>query len=447
LVAVLACAFAAAPGGALAAQPYPGTPDPGGDPNAEISVPPPAGKFFGFHDSTELATHGWSESEVAVVAAAAGANVHRFTLDWWNVEPRQDHWDEGWWDRYGRLYDALVERGIRPLITLAGVPMWAVNPAFALCGNRVGCDFPPARWMDDEWAEFTAEVARRFPQAAALEIWNEPNLQGFWKPTPDPWRYAELVSVAYDAIKGARPGMTVLGGALAPTQTAQYDVAGNRSHMPMKEFLDRAYQAQPGLQGHVDGISFHTVFQASDYGAGSLWAKAFADVRDVTAKHGDGGIDLWISETGLTTQGNSSVPAYSEEDQAHGLLRQYRRVMQMPDARGIVVHTLGDRVEVAADDFNRGYGVIRSWSPFQPKIAYCAFAGRVDGAEPYGDCPAPVEPPPVEPSDPGEPAPPGEPGADPGADCPGLHRLLDGLADGLGGLGQLLPPLPRLCPD
>ena len=66
--------------------------------------------------------------------------------------------------------------------------------------------------MYGEWQEFLEEVARRFPQAAAIEIWNEPNLSGFWKPEPQPERYARLVASAYEAIKAADPGIQVIAG-------------------------------------------------------------------------------------------------------------------------------------------------------------------------------------------------------------------------------------------
>jgi hypothetical protein len=384
---VLGCVLAAA-------TPAHAAPDPGGDPWASVPVPPPAGKFFGFHEAMpETSPHGWSAAELAEVAAGAGATTHRFTLNWWNVEPRRDVTDEATgWAPYQRLYDALLARGIRPLITIAGVPRWAVEPAYSLCGHRRECEYPPAPWMYGQWASFAGEVARRFPQAAAIEIWNEPNVQGFFKPNPNPWRYAAIVTHAYNGIKAANPGMTVLAGGLAPTQVRAWDLFGNLSRVPLKQFLDTAYAANPSIKDHMDGISFHTVFQAQDLGAGSLWAKVFEDVRTVAAEHGDAGIDLWLSETGLTTQGGQDVRPMNEREQALGLLYQYRKLMQMDDVRAMLIHTLANRVEVPATDFNREYGVIRSWSPFVPKLAYCGFAGRVDTPIPYGGCPRFVDP-------------------------------------------------------
>jgi hypothetical protein len=394
------------------AGPYPGIPDPGGDQNASVPVPPSNGKFLGFHESaTGMIAHGWTPEQIAEVVAGAGANLLRFTFDWWNAEPRRDEWDENYWGQYQRLYKALISRGVRPLIGLNSTPPWARHTIYQACGRQRGCEYPPAEYMDPEWAEFAAEVARRFPQAAGIEIWNEPNLQGFWRPNPNPWRYAQMVVAAYDAIKAVNPNMRVVVGALAPTQTTERDILGGIVKMPMRTFLDAAYAANPSIKGHFDALSFHTVIQRLEYGAETEWAKFWHDVREIRDKWGDQDKPIWLTETGITTDGPEQV---NELWQAIGLFLQYRRVMTMPDAEAIVIHTLADRIELPVGDLNRGYGVIRSWQPWQPKIAYCAFAGRVPGGTPYGGCPRytdPVDPnPDPDPGDPGGPGDPGDPG-------------------------------------
>lgn len=350
-----------------------------------MPVPPPDGRFFGPHETSwELNTHGWSASQLATVVDGLGSNSARFTMDWWYLEPTRDKWNEGQWDRFERYYDALRERGIRPLITVSSAPPWARDPNAQSCTNEQGCEFPPGVAWEGEWQEFVAEVARRFPQAAAIEIWNEPNLQGFWKPFPDPDRYGRLVATAYPAIKAVDPNMRVLAGALAPTQTKEVDFFGRTTKMPMRQFLNQAY---PRIKNNSDAISFHTVFQASSFGAETLWAKAFEDARSVRRAYNDGGKKLWLTETGLTTHGPL---AFSQAEQAQGLLTQYRRAMTMRDLEGMIVHTLADRIELPYSDFNRGYGLISSFDPFVPKKAFCSFAGRVrDRPEPYGGC-API---------------------------------------------------------
>jgi hypothetical protein len=380
------CVISIGAADARGAVPYPGAPDPGGDETATVSIPPPAGRYFGFHeDSYGSPVHGWSAGDVAAVGHGAGANSQRINVDWATVEPRRDKWDPSAWARYASMYNALIARGMRPVITVGLTPKWARDPgAPRLCQSTDGCRYPPADDMLAQWAQFVAQVAQRFPQAAAIEIWNEPNLKGFWKPYPDPARYARLVSASYSAIKQVNPGMRVLAGALAPTQTEKRNLGGHIIQWPMRSFLAQAYAASPSIKDHLDGISFHMVYQSLDYGAGSLFAKAFDDVRLVSRQNGDQGIPLWITEDALTTSGPN---AYNQAQQAAGLLRQYRRTMTMPDVQGFIIHTLMDQYLWKPSDPNFGMGVISSWSTFVPKQAYCAFAGRVATTAPYGGCP------------------------------------------------------------
>ena len=390
----LACAVTilATPGHGIAASSY-HAPDPGGNENAPVPVPPPGGRYFGFNEpSYGTNLDGWSAGDVTTVGQGAGANSQRMSVDWAPVEPVRGEWDEDVWTRYVAIYNALVQRGMHPVITVGGsAPIWARDLGVAqLCNSGRGCEFPPASNMLDAWARFVAEVARRLPEAAAIEVWNEPNLQSFWKPYPDPARYATLVHYAYSAVKRVDPGMPVLAGALAPAQDPRKDLTGRVTAWPMRSFLDAMYESTPSLSHEMNGISFHLTYQSLHYGRGSLLAKAFDDVRAVSQQYGDGGIPLWITEAGLTTSGPSG---YTQTQQADGLLREYRRVMTMPDVEGFIIHTLIDRYEVAANDPDRGYGVISSWYPFTPKLAYCEFAGRVDTPVPYGGCPKIADPP------------------------------------------------------
>jgi hypothetical protein len=373
--------------------------DPGGNEHASVPVPPPGGRYFGFSEqSYGSSLDGWSASDVATVGQGAGANAQRVNVDWWAVEPQRDQWDEAAWSHYDSMYRALVSRGMKPLLTIGFAPPWARAGLLAqTCTSRAYCAYPPARDMDGEWAQFAAEVARRFPKAA-IEIWNEPNMQFFWKPSPDPARYAELVTAAYRAIKQVNPDTPVVAGSLAPAQSLA--PAGNLTMWPLRSFLQAAYDAKPSIKHHMDAVSFHVVVQALRYGRNTIFAQVFHELRSVTRSHGNAGIPLWITEDGLSTTGTGEhdgslldilsphgAIAFSQAQQADGLLRQYKRVMTMPDVQTFIVHTLIDRYEVSANDVNRGFGTIISWDPFVPKLSYCAFARRADLSHPYGGCP------------------------------------------------------------
>ena len=92
----VACAWTLLSASASHAGPYPDVPDPGGDPNAIVAVPPEGGQFFGYHENSWDVPnrHGWNADELAEIAQGGGANTTRFSLTWQMVEPRPDVWDE-----------------------------------------------------------------------------------------------------------------------------------------------------------------------------------------------------------------------------------------------------------------------------------------------------------------------------------------------------------------
>ena len=53
-------------------------------------------------------------------------NAHRFSLEWSRIEPREGHFDDEAIAHYGRVIDALKERGIEPIVTIYhfALPRW-----------------------------------------------------------------------------------------------------------------------------------------------------------------------------------------------------------------------------------------------------------------------------------------------------------------------------------
>ena len=204
------------------------------EPNAWRRTPPPA-----------------TADELAARVASLGADSQRFVVDWSIAEPRApDPGHEYRFAPFDAMYRADVEHGIRPLLVVLNAPAWAAD-----AGTKPGSfgNNPPTAARLGDWAAFVGAVARRYPRAIGIEIWNEPNLAGFWGDgsatvRPDPVRYAALLEAGYDAVKAASPRMRVIGGALSPTQetTPAGDVGA-------AEFLDAALEA--GAAAHMDGLS------------------------------------------------------------------------------------------------------------------------------------------------------------------------------------------------
>jgi hypothetical protein len=174
-----------------------------------------------------------------------------------------------------------------------------------------------------EFATFTADVARRLPGVRDFIVANEPNLNRFWMPQYDPLNgasvsagaYVSLLAQTYDAIKAVRPFTTVYGGALAP-RGIDRPGTGRDTHSPTKFIRDMgaAYRASGRAVPIMDAFAFHpyadnssqppdfphpnsTVIGIADYGKlVALLAEAF----DGTAQHGST-LPILYDEFGVET--------------------------------------------------------------------------------------------------------------------------------------------------
>ncbi len=365
--ACLALLLAAGPARASA-------PDPGGDENSPITAPP-AGKLYGFAGIRQVG--GPAPAVAAPLITAVGGNASRTTLHWQALEPQRDRYDYARLLPYDALYATLTAVGIHPIFVLQYAPAWARDPGAPQdCGTYDSCHYPPARSMLGEWREFVAFIARRYPKAA-IEVWNEPNDAGQWKPWPDPGRYAELVAEADRAAASVDPSIPVYAGGLETVQKTNALAAA--------DFLRKTYAGSPSLRGHTDAVNLH-LYPGKDLGAGSSFAKTFANIRAVRSDAGDRSTPLLISELGATTTGPWAV---SGAEQADIVLRATRRILTMPDTLGVLVYTLADRAEFAQSNPERGFGLLGSGAGgiLRPKPAYCALLSAALGTAP--GCPEP----------------------------------------------------------
>jgi hypothetical protein len=302
----------------------------------------------------------------------AGATSQRLVLAWRLAEPRPHVWDRSY---VAKLEQAAGAFPRRPLIVLAFAPAWANPDSASFCPADSDCLFPPATSELPEWASFVRRAASAFPRAD-FEIWNEPNLRGFWQPGVDPEAYLELVRVAWRAIQGersaGRSGARVVVGALA-----QVPNAGEDSQTPW-DFLERLFDH--GLRGNYDALSWHAYPYQSEGGVeslsgGSAFARDWEEMREVVDRH-DPAARFWITETGVTTSGTAGV---SEAEQADRLAAVTRKLLDMADVAAVYVHTLFDRAVYPPGDRERGFGVIRAPGPGRRagKPAYGALARSV----------------------------------------------------------------------
>ena len=195
------------------------------------------------------------------------ANV-RCDLDWATWE------EDNAYPRFAEVLDSAEREGVTVLPILGGWSPRRVLP-FAEHQDEFIATFRP----------YVADVMRRFgARLPALEVWNEPNLPGWWN-LPNPTNYLAVLKAAYEEIKAANTNTLVgLGGVS--------DVGLG--------YIRALYEL--GAASYFDVVCCHpyTIPFAPE---GVLDAK-LAKLRSLMAEFGDAAKPIWITEVGFPTHRN-----------------------------------------------------------------------------------------------------------------------------------------------
>ncbi|PHY17365.1 cellulase family glycosylhydrolase [Caulobacter sp. BP25] len=122
------------------------------------------------------------------------------------------------WTKIDQLYDALLAKGIKPFVELGFTPeamKTSDQTIFYWKGNTSHPKLEPWRDLIDA---FVRHIRQRYGAEEVrtwfFEVWNEPNLDGFWEKA-DQAAYFELYDVTARAIKAIDPALPVGGPSTA----------------------------------------------------------------------------------------------------------------------------------------------------------------------------------------------------------------------------------------
>jgi hypothetical protein len=327
----------------------------------------PARLPYGFNDSAPLVGEVTIEQDLAL-QRDAGSRLWRLPLDWGATEPEPNEFDFGAADD---AYCAALDAGIRPLFHLTGVPPWALNEDASPC-DEAPCVQPPEPVHDDALRRFAELAAIRYPEVAAFEAWNEPNLGSFWA-DPDPARYAELLAAIYAGVKDGNPDTIVLGGAVSNNPT---DGDGNLS---LSTFLEGMFAA--GAAESMDALSVHAYPIGMLGSAGDLFTPQIEEARSLAAAAApDREMSIWVTETGMPTEEGGFAPAVSEEEQATQMLAAYEALDAAADVEAVLFHTLLDPGPEIPGGPGFGWFTAPSDGQTRPKPIVCTFRRLEDAA-------------------------------------------------------------------
>ncbi|MBI4600703.1 MAG: cellulase family glycosylhydrolase [Planctomycetes bacterium] len=196
-------------------------------------------------------------------------------------------------DGYDELVEGLAARGLRALFILD-------------YSNRLYETDRSVRTVEgrEAFARFAAAAAARYRgRGVRWEVWNEPNLEQFWKPQPAAGDYAALAAGAAKAIRAADPEASILAPAT--------------SGFPWS-FLEEVFSR--GLLEHVDEVSVHPYRSMSPETA----REDYARLRELIARHAPPGrrVPIVSGEWGYSTWHHGGI-AVSEELQAAYAARMF----------------------------------------------------------------------------------------------------------------------------
>lgn len=307
--------------------------------------------------------------QAAAFGTGLGAAVVRIPLNWAFTEAAPGKLDWRAWDRRYRAYTAA---GIRPIWAIQASPQWAAGSAASAdaCSPHVqrGAQStqeclvgPPSEHVGD-YAAFAARVARRYPLSAAVEVWNEPNLDYYWR-DPDASAYSALANATAGAVHSAAPSMRVLVGALAAP------LYNDRHGVRLDTFA--AALAASGAATAADGVSLHPYPGTPD---AAQFRSAFAQLADALGPQSP--TRLVADELGASTGPRPPGQYQFTEDEQRDVVLATYSALDRGDA-DVALSRNVDAVVFHTDvDGDAGFGFLRAEPDaaggFVPRPVFCA---------------------------------------------------------------------------
>lgn len=312
-----------------------------------------------------------------------GANVVRIDINWSQLEETGPGQYTGWYrDRIDNFMAGAARRGIKVLASINNTPCWASSaPTHLKYGCAAGWQargvttYPPTK--ASTYGDICRYVASRYKSSlVGIEVWNEPNLAGFFTASDPAKSYVPLVKAAYPAIKAVAPGVKVLAGAMSMADAA---------------FLKKLYAY--GMKGYYDALSVHPYVGDGSAGPDTDWGPQYASwtflpglklIRSTQGAAGDSK-PVWATEFGWQTSAvrNSQygyLNGVSEATQADYLARAIR-LLKDPAAglgfvEGAITYNFRDNSTDTAD-FSAFFGLLRR--DFSKKPSFDAVRQAIAG--------------------------------------------------------------------
>ena len=202
---------------------------------------------------------------------------------WRDIETANGQYD---WRKLGKQIEMAQIINARVMLVLGGTPAWAGDGSVQSNPRSI-----------DDWRDYVGAVACRYgPSITAYEVWNEANLQTFWKGTPA--EMAELTKVAFEEIRRCNPSALVVAANTTSRATGsfgtffpEYLEEMKKRGWPADAYSVHSYpSASGGADDRIKGIS---QFRSMLALAGAPFTTTFdSEINYGLAGLGEGKVDL-----------------------------------------------------------------------------------------------------------------------------------------------------------
>lgn len=250
--------------------------------------------------------------------AAGGVRVARILVDWQYIERSPGQRD---WAGMDAVFAASAQSRVAVLPMIFGSPSWisqqparapvytpSQRAAFALFVRDLVARYKPGGTYWQSQPQLIPNPPRSW------QLWNEPNLPGFWGGKPNARRYGQLLAIASDEIRAADPAAQVVTAGIFPYKTL-------RRSVPLAKYLPRLLRIKK-VRRRVDAIAVHPYGRSPKQVLANL-----RDARRVINRNGGKRIPMWVTEVGWSTGGvlwKKSPFRATERQQAKRLTATYK---------------------------------------------------------------------------------------------------------------------------
>jgi hypothetical protein len=239
-----------------------------------------------------------------------GAGWIRFDLQWTNIQhSNATTWD---WSAHDPVVTGATARNLKVVAVLTTSPGWAN-------GGQAWNTPPSSAAGISAYGTFCAASAQHYGPLGVkvYEVWNEPNLSGFFQPAPNVAQYTAMLKACYAAIKQVDPSLTVLSGGLAPVGGYATGDPAHPENINQVKFLEGIYAN--GGKGSFDAVAVHPYSwpaPPSGTNVANAWYEmngTSPSIRSVMTANGEASKLVWGTEFGSPSGGLSGLTETTQD--------------------------------------------------------------------------------------------------------------------------------------